>query len=98
MQITPYNFSVISFSFFLDFWSLSGRFWLCCWLAGLPLAAFLGGAVGGAVQDIVRELQCLEMLPGAQQGGVVNQCVQQLPARANPMTAGHLAWFILLNP
>lgn len=103
MQITPSTISKYiansnSFSFFLAFRGLSGLCWLCAQLAGLHLAALFGGSVGGAIQDVLRVLQSLKMLPGAQQGGVVNQCVHQLPARANPLTAVRLAWLVLLNP
>ncbi len=42
---------------------------------------------GGPVQDALRGLQSLKVLPGAQQGRVVDQCVKQLPARADPLTA-----------
>lgn len=67
-------------------------------LGGFLLAAFLRAAIRGPIQDALRGLQRLEVLPGAQQGRVVDQRVQQLPAGANPPTAGRLALPILLNP
>lgn len=68
-----------------------------CWLASFFLAAVLAAAVWGPVQDALRGLQRLEVLPGAKQGRVVNQRVQQVPARANPLTAGRLVRRIFLN-
>lgn len=79
-------------------WGLSGLDWLSSCLAGLLVAAFLGAAVGGPIQDALGGLQCLEVLPGAQQRRVVDQSVQQLPARTDPPTAGSLTRPILLNP
>lgn len=88
----------MSLSFILVCWGLSGLDCLGGWLAGLLLAAFLGAVVGGPVQRALGGVQCLEVLPGAQQGRVVDQRVQQLPATANPPTAGRLARPIVLNP
>lgn len=79
-------------------WGLSGLDCLGGWLAGLLLAAFLGAVIWGPVQDTPGGLQCLEVLPGAQQGWIVDQRVQQLPARVNPPTTGRLARPIFLNP
>ncbi len=84
-------------SFILVCRGLSGLDWLGGRLAGLLLAVFLGAVVGGPVQDALWGLQCLKVLPGAQQGRIVDQCVQQLPARANPPTASCLARLTLLN-
>lgn len=60
-------------------------------LARLPLAVCLLAAFWAAVEDALQALRCLEVLPGAQEGGVVDQRVHQLPAGANPTTAGRSA-------
>lgn len=94
---TLYNLGISVF-FFLVCWGFSGLDCLGGWLAGLLLAAFLGAVIWGPVQDAPGGLQCLEVLPGAQQGWIVDQRVQQLPARVNPLTTGRLARPIFLNP
>lgn len=95
---TIYSRLWISIGFILVCRGLSGLVWLSGRLDGLLLAAFFGAAVGGPVQDALRGVQCLEVLPGAQQGRVVDQRVQQLPARSNPLPAGPLVGPIVLNP
>lgn len=60
-------------------------------LLRLLLAAFHGAAVGGPVEEVLARLQRLEVLPGSQQRGVVDQRVEQLPATAEPPPSGGLA-------
>lgn len=51
--------------------------------------------VWGPVGGIVGGLRGLEVFPGAQQRGIVDQGVEQLPAGTDPPMAGGLAG---LNP
>lgn len=104
----------MSISFILVCGGLAGSDWLGCRLDGLRLAASLGAAVGGLVGWLggglvgwpvggpvgggSRGLLYLEVLPGAQQRRVVDQRVQQLPARDNPPAGGRLVRPVLLNP
>lgn len=52
----------------------------------------------GSVLDVLWDLQRLEVLPAAQQGGVVDQSVQELPTSTDPATAAGSGWSAHLNP
>lgn len=63
--------------------------------AAFLFAALLRGPVEGSVDEAFRTLT-LEMLPGAHQGRVVDQRVEELPVRSCPLGVGHLVLFLLL--
>lgn len=97
LAITLYNLG-ISVNFLLVCLSFGGLDSLGSWLPSFFLTACLGAVIRGPIQDTLRGLQCLKVLPGAQQGWIIDQSVQQLPAGANPAMTGCLAGYIFLNP
>lgn len=63
----------------------------CC----LLFALLLGAAVEASIHKALWGLT-LEVLPGAHQGGVVDQCVHELPVAPGSLGTGHLVLFLLL--
>lgn len=67
---------------------LLGHFLLC--------ARLLDAVVEASIHKALRGLE-LEVLPGAHQGRVVDQGVEELPVPAGPLGARHLVLFLLLD-
>lgn len=62
----------------------------------LFVAPLLGAAVEASVHKALGGLM-VEVLPGAHQGRVVDQGVEELPVPTGPLGAGHFLFLLLLD-
>lgn len=72
-----------------------GRLLRCLRGRRLLFAPLLGAVAEASVQEAVGGLM-LEVLPGAHQGRVVDQGVEEMPVPAGPLGTGHSELFLLL--
>lgn len=68
---------------------------LCLLACCLLFAPLLGSAVEASVHKALSSLT-LEVLPGAHEGRVVDQGVEELPVPIGPLSTGHFMLFFLL--